>query len=51
VALDITAADIGRAPRVGDRVRVVYRQHGAVNRALAVMNLTRQQEGPSSGHL
>lgn len=47
--LDVGAAEIGRAPAVGDRVRVVYRVTNTVNRAIAVMNLTQQRgSSPSS---
>lgn len=42
VVIDIATAEIGNAPVVGDVIRVVYRREGDVNRALAVMNLTRQ---------
>lgn len=50
LALDIASAEIGNAPVVGDDVRVVYRTEGGVNRALRVMNLTRQREVEKSGH-
>jgi hypothetical protein len=50
LALDIASAEIGNAPVVGDDVRVVYRTEGGVNRALRVMNLTRQREVDKSGH-
>jgi hypothetical protein len=42
IALDITTAEIGAAPRAGDLVRVVYRA-GASNQALRVMNLSQHQ--------
>jgi len=42
LVLDLSRAEIGNAPRVGDVVRVVYRPEAGSNRALAVMNLTRQ---------
>ncbi len=47
LVLDVGGAEIGRAPRVGDRVRVVYRGTAGVNRAIAVMNLPRQAGSPS----
>jgi hypothetical protein len=50
VPLDIRRAEIGSAPVVGDEVRIVYRPEGGVNRALRVMNLTRQKEVEKSGH-
>ncbi|MEW5763615.1 MAG: hypothetical protein ACOYXN_06425 [Acidobacteriota bacterium] len=50
IPLDIRSAEIGSAPVVGDQVRVVYRAEGEVNRALRVMNLTRQKEVEQSGH-
>lgn len=49
VRLDTSGAEIGAPPVPGDRVRVVYRASGGINRALAVMNLTRQPE-PAAGH-
>jgi hypothetical protein len=42
LVLDVGVADIGRAPAVGDRVRVVYREAAGVNRAIAVMALPRR---------
>ncbi len=50
LALDIATAQIGNAPVPGDEVRVVYRTEGGVNRALRVMNLTRQREVEKGGH-
>ncbi len=50
ISLDIRNAEIGSAPVVGDEVRIVYRTEGGVNRALRVMNLTRQREVEQSGH-
>jgi hypothetical protein len=50
VPLDIRRAEIGSAPVAGDEVRIVYRPEGGVNRALRVMNLTRQKEVEKSGH-
>ncbi|MEW5984707.1 MAG: hypothetical protein AB1806_20325 [Acidobacteriota bacterium] len=44
LALDIASAEIGNRPVVGDMVRVVYRQEGGGNRAIAVMNVTRQEQ-------
>jgi hypothetical protein len=46
VSLDISHADIGTTPRVGDRVRVVYRAADRTARALAVMNLERSESSP-----
>lgn len=43
LVLDISSAEIGNPPVVGDVVRVVYRVDGSTNRALAVMNVTRQE--------
>lgn len=43
LVLDISTAEIGNLPRVGDVVRVVYRVDGSTNRALALMNVTRQE--------
>lgn len=50
LALDIATAEVGNAPVPGDEVRVVYRTEGGVNRALRVMNLTRQREVEKGGH-
>jgi hypothetical protein len=44
LALDVTTAEIGAAPRVGDVVRIVYREGASPQRALRVMNLSRHQE-------
>ena len=43
LALDVTTAEIGAAPRVGDVVRIVYRAGRSSNQALRVMNLNRHQ--------
>jgi hypothetical protein len=43
LVIDITTAEIGAAPRVGDVVRIVYRAGGTSNQALRVMNLSRHQ--------
>ncbi len=43
VVVDIATAELGAPPVVGDLVRVVYRQEAGGNRALAVMNLTREE--------
>lgn len=48
--LEIQSAEIGTPPMVGDDVRVVYRTEEGVNRALRVMNLTRQREMEKGGH-
>ena len=44
VALDITSAEIGAAPRIGDVVRIVYREGASPQQALRVMNLSRHLE-------
>lgn len=44
VALDITSAEIGAAPRTGDVVRIAYRAGSSPHQALRVMNLSRHQE-------
>jgi len=49
VAIDISTAEIGNRPVVGDMVRIVYREEGRSCRALAVMNLTRQQRTEGTG--
>lgn len=43
LVLDISTAEIGNLPVIGDVVRVVYRVDGSTNRALALMNVTRQE--------
>ena len=43
LVFDITTAEIGAAPRVGDVVRIVYRAGRTSNQALRVMNLSRHQ--------
>jgi hypothetical protein len=43
LALDITTAEIGAALKFGERVRIVYREAAGANRALRVMNLSRQR--------
>jgi hypothetical protein len=43
LVLDITTAEIGGTPRVGDVVRIVYREGASSNQALRVMNLSRHQ--------
>lgn len=42
VVLDISRAEIGSQPEVGDELRIVYKADGQVNRALRVMNITKQ---------
>jgi hypothetical protein len=49
IDLDISTAEIGNRPSVGDIVRVVYRNNGRPPRALAVMNLTQQQRTEKRG--
>ncbi len=44
VVLDLSRADMGALPRVGDVVRVVYRVEGGTNQAIALMNVTRQEQ-------
>jgi hypothetical protein len=48
VVVDISTAEIGTPPVVGDIVRVVYRQEAGANRALAVMNVSRQERREGS---
>ena len=43
LVLDISTAEIGNLPKLGGVVRVVYRVDGSTNRALALMNVTRQE--------
>jgi hypothetical protein len=43
LAIDITTAEMGHQPVVGHTVRVVYREQGNLRRALAVMDVTRQE--------
>ncbi len=47
---DISNAEIGATPAVGDELRLVYRVQGGTNVALRVMNITRQQAREASGH-
>jgi hypothetical protein len=44
VAFDLSTAEMGSAPAVGDQVRLVYKAGGGSNVVLRLMNLT-QQEG------
>jgi hypothetical protein len=51
LVLDLAGADVGAPPAAGDRVRAVYRASGSINRAIAVMNLSRARDASSSrGH-
>ena len=46
---DISKAEIGSQPEVGDLVRLVYRADAGKNVALRVMNLTQQKERDKKG--
>lgn len=46
---DISRAEIGAQPEVGDEVRLVYRVEAGRSTALRVMNLTRQRERDKKG--
>jgi hypothetical protein len=50
LVVDITRAEVGARPVAGDLVRVAYREEGGVRRALAVMNLTRQERAEGRRH-
>ncbi len=50
LAIDISRAEMGATPVPGDEVRVAYRAEGGVNRAVRVMNVTRDRERQKSGH-
>jgi hypothetical protein len=50
MTFDVRTAEIGATPRVGDEVRIVYRDFADVHRALRVMNLTKQRKLEQSGH-
>ena len=45
LVVDITTAEIGVTPRIGDVVRIVYRAGARSSQALRVMNLTRYEGG------
>ncbi len=47
---DISSAEIGAEPAVGDQLRLAYRAQGGTNVALRVMNITRQKSREASGH-
>ena len=49
VTLDISRAEIGDAPQVGEVVRIAYRIGAGGNVALRVMNLTQQKERDKKG--
>ena len=49
LAIDISQADMGNRPAVGEIVRVVYREEGSVRRALAVMSVSRQRRMEGEG--
>ncbi|MFH1176241.1 MAG: hypothetical protein V1750_02455 [Acidobacteriota bacterium] len=44
IRLEIEGAELGAETLLGDEVRVAYREVGGRNKALRVMNLTRQAE-------
>ena len=46
---DISKAEIGAEPKVGEVVRLVYRTEAGKNVALRVMNLTQQKERGEKG--
>jgi len=49
LAIDISHAEMGNPPAVGETVRVVYRDEGSVRRALAVMSVSRQRRMEGEG--
>jgi len=49
VAIDISKAEIGITPAVGDEVRVAYNLRGGICEAVRVMNVTRDKERQRSG--
>jgi len=49
LAIDISRADMGNRPAIGETVRVVYREEGSVRRALAVMSVSRQRRMEGEG--
>jgi hypothetical protein len=50
VDFDISRAEIGNRPEVGDVLRVVYRNEAGTNKALRVMNVTKQAAVEKGGH-
>ncbi len=50
LVIDISGAEVGATPVPGDEVRVAYRTEDGVNRAVRVMNVTRDRERQKSGH-
>jgi hypothetical protein len=44
VLFDLSRAEMGTPPVVGDQVRLVYREIGGSNVVLRLMNLTQQEE-------
>ncbi len=49
LAIDISRADMGSRPQVGETVRIVYREERGVRRALAVMSVSRQRRIEGDG--
>lgn len=50
VEFDISRAEIGNPPEAGDLLRIVYRAEGGTNKALRVMNVTKQAAVEKGGH-
>lgn len=50
LVLSLESAEIGKAPSLGDAVRVAYRDEGGRLRAVRLMNLTRQEELQGKKH-
>ena len=50
VEFDISRAEIGNPPEAGDVLRIVYRAEGGTNRALRVMNVSKQAAVEKGGH-
>jgi len=48
--LSLEGAEVGKAPSLGDVVRVAYRDKGGVLKALRLQNLTRQEELQGKKH-
>lgn len=44
LAFNLSRAEMGTPPAVGDQVRLVYRTTGGQNMVLRIMNLTQQKE-------
>jgi hypothetical protein len=50
LVLSLAGAEVGKAPNLGDVVRVAYRDQGGTLKALRLMNLTRQEELQGKKH-